>query len=121
MRSRQADDDGADRVVSAGVLDRPAGLRPARVGLLSICLHARLLARLPEVRSARSEGRREPTATATTPTTLTQTRRPPPGLSFGGRRTMSEGDQKALGEMRAAISREIVRLQAEYYGKGPTK
>jgi uncharacterized protein YbcI len=23
--------------------------------------------------------------------------------------------------MRAAISREIVRLQAEYYGKGPTK
>jgi uncharacterized protein YbcI len=34
---------------------------------------------------------------------------------------MAEGDQKALGEMRAMISREIVRLQAEYYGKGPTK
>jgi uncharacterized protein YbcI len=34
---------------------------------------------------------------------------------------MSEGEQKALGEMRATISREIVRLQAEYYGKGPTK
>ena len=34
---------------------------------------------------------------------------------------MSEGPQKALGEMRATISREIVRLQAEYYGKGPTK
>jgi len=34
---------------------------------------------------------------------------------------MSEDEQKALGEMRATISREIVRLQAEYYGKGPTK
>jgi uncharacterized protein YbcI len=34
---------------------------------------------------------------------------------------MAEGDQKALGEMRAMISKEIVRLQAEYYGKGPTK
>src|SRR3954462_15657905 len=34
---------------------------------------------------------------------------------------MSEGDQRALGETRAAISREIVRLQSEYYGKGPTK
>ena len=34
---------------------------------------------------------------------------------------MSRDDQKALGETRAAISREIVRLQAEYYGKGPTK
>jgi uncharacterized protein YbcI len=34
---------------------------------------------------------------------------------------MGEGDQKALGEMRAMISKEIVRLQAEYYGKGPTK
>src|SRR3954462_6754760 len=34
---------------------------------------------------------------------------------------MSEGEQKALGEMRATISREIVRLQAEYYGKGPTR
>jgi uncharacterized protein YbcI len=34
---------------------------------------------------------------------------------------MGQGDQKALGEMRATISREIVRLQAEYYGKGPTK
>jgi uncharacterized protein YbcI len=34
---------------------------------------------------------------------------------------MAEGEQKALGEIRATISREIVRLQAEYYGKGPTK
>ena len=34
---------------------------------------------------------------------------------------MSEGEHRALGEMRAMISREIVRLQAEYYGKGPTK
>jgi uncharacterized protein YbcI len=34
---------------------------------------------------------------------------------------MADGEQKALGEIRATISREIVRLQAEYYGKGPTK
>src|SRR5688500_19833463 len=34
---------------------------------------------------------------------------------------MSEGPQKSLGEMRATISREVVRLQAEYYGKGPTR
>src|SRR3954465_15218690 len=34
---------------------------------------------------------------------------------------MAEGEQKSLGEMRATISREIVRLQAEYYGKGPTR
>jgi uncharacterized protein YbcI len=34
---------------------------------------------------------------------------------------MSECEHKALGEIRATISREIVRLQAEYYGKGPTK
>ena len=34
---------------------------------------------------------------------------------------MSEGEQKALGEIRSTISREIVRLQAEYYGKGPTR
>ena len=34
---------------------------------------------------------------------------------------MSEGPQKSLGEMRAMISREMVRLQAEYYGKGPTR
>ena len=27
---------------------------------------------------------------------------------------MSEGPQKSLGEMRATISREMVRLQAEY-------
>ena len=26
-----------------------------------------------------------------------------------------------MGEMRATISREMVRLQAEYYGKGPTR
>jgi uncharacterized protein YbcI len=34
---------------------------------------------------------------------------------------MGEGDRQALGETRARIAREIVRLQAEYYGKGPTK
>jgi uncharacterized protein YbcI len=34
---------------------------------------------------------------------------------------MNEGPQESLGEMRATISREMVRLQAEYYGKGPTK
>src|SRR3954453_9464855 len=34
---------------------------------------------------------------------------------------IGEGDQQAMGEVRARISREIVRLQAEYYGKGPTK
>jgi uncharacterized protein YbcI len=34
---------------------------------------------------------------------------------------MAEGDRSSLGEMRATISTEIVRLQAEYYGKGPTR
>ena len=34
---------------------------------------------------------------------------------------MGEGDRSSLGEMRATISNEIVRLQAEYYGKGPTR
>ena len=34
---------------------------------------------------------------------------------------MAEGDRSSLGEMRATISREIVRLQAAYYGKGPTR
>ena len=32
-----------------------------------------------------------------------------------------EGEPKALGETRARISKEMVRLQSEYYGKGPTK
>jgi uncharacterized protein YbcI len=32
-----------------------------------------------------------------------------------------EGEAKALGETRARISKEIVRLQSEYYGKGPTR
>ena len=32
-----------------------------------------------------------------------------------------EGEPKALGETRAMISKEIVRLQSEYYGKGPTR
>jgi uncharacterized protein YbcI len=35
--------------------------------------------------------------------------------------SMGEGDRSALGPTQALISREIVRLQAEYYGKGPTK
>ena len=34
---------------------------------------------------------------------------------------MSESEQRAVGEMRSMISTEIVRLQAEYYGRGPTK
>jgi uncharacterized protein YbcI len=34
---------------------------------------------------------------------------------------MGEGDRSSLGEMRATISSAIVRLQAEYYGKGPTR
>ena len=34
---------------------------------------------------------------------------------------MNERPGKSVGEMRATISREMVRLQAEYYGKGPTK
>lgn len=34
---------------------------------------------------------------------------------------MGEGDRISLGEMRATISNAIVRLQAEYYGKGPTR
>jgi len=34
---------------------------------------------------------------------------------------MGERDRSSLGEMRAMISNEIVRLQAEYYGKGPTR
>jgi uncharacterized protein YbcI len=34
---------------------------------------------------------------------------------------MSESEQRSLGDMRATISSEIVRLQAEYYGRGPTK
>src|SRR6476659_9572446 len=34
---------------------------------------------------------------------------------------MTERQQRSLGEMRAIISNEIVRLQAEYYGKGPTR
>ena len=34
---------------------------------------------------------------------------------------MAERDRSSLGETRATISKEIVRLQAEYYGKGPTK
>jgi uncharacterized protein YbcI len=34
---------------------------------------------------------------------------------------MSEEQQRSVGAMRATISTEIVRLQAEYYGKGPTR
>src|SRR5215216_6856601 len=34
---------------------------------------------------------------------------------------MGGRDRSSLGEMRATISNEIVRLQAEYYGKGPTR
>jgi uncharacterized protein YbcI len=34
---------------------------------------------------------------------------------------VTDEQPRALGEVRAMISREIVRLQAEYYGKGPTR
>jgi len=34
---------------------------------------------------------------------------------------MVERSDRAIGDIRARISNEIVRLQAEYYGKGPTK
>src|SRR3954469_14657842 len=34
---------------------------------------------------------------------------------------MGVGDRRSVGEVRARISSEIVRLQAEYYGKGPTR
>jgi uncharacterized protein YbcI len=34
---------------------------------------------------------------------------------------MSEEQQRSVGAMRATISTESVRLQAEYYGKGPTR
>lgn len=34
---------------------------------------------------------------------------------------MADSDRSSLGEMRATIAKEIVRLQAEYYGKGPTR
>src|SRR5215218_3744891 len=34
---------------------------------------------------------------------------------------MAESDRTSLGDMRATISKEIVRLQAEFYGKGPTR
>ena len=34
---------------------------------------------------------------------------------------MGTSDRSSLGETRATISNEIVRLQAEYYGKGPTR
>ena len=34
---------------------------------------------------------------------------------------MTERQPTSLGEIRARISKEIVRLQAEYYGKGPTR
>src|SRR3954462_5438523 len=34
---------------------------------------------------------------------------------------MGVGDRRSVGEVRATISSEIVRLHAEYYGKGPTR
>jgi uncharacterized protein YbcI len=34
---------------------------------------------------------------------------------------MSDEQPRTLGAMRSMISTEIVRLQAEYYGKGPTR
>ena len=34
---------------------------------------------------------------------------------------MQNGRDRPLGEMRAQISAEIMRLQAEHYGRGPTR
>jgi uncharacterized protein YbcI len=34
---------------------------------------------------------------------------------------MGEPRETAIGDMRAEISNKIVRLQADYYGKGPTR
>jgi len=34
---------------------------------------------------------------------------------------MAAHGDRAIGDIRAQISNEIVRLQAEYYGKGPTR
>lgn len=34
---------------------------------------------------------------------------------------MSNGQDRSLGDVRAEISSQIIRLQAEYYGRGPTK
>jgi uncharacterized protein YbcI len=34
---------------------------------------------------------------------------------------MKNGHERSQGDMRAQISSEIVRLQAEYYGRGPTR
>jgi uncharacterized protein YbcI len=34
---------------------------------------------------------------------------------------MNEEQTTSLGEMRSRISNEMVRLQADYYGKGPTR
>ena len=34
---------------------------------------------------------------------------------------MERGDEKHIGNARAEIATRIVRLQSEYYGKGPTK
>jgi uncharacterized protein YbcI len=34
---------------------------------------------------------------------------------------MPAHEHRAIGDVRAEISREMVRLQAEYYGKGPTR
>jgi len=44
-----------------------------------------------------------------------------PGVRWDWIGQMSESEQRSVGAMRAIISTEIVRLQAEYYGKGPTK
>lgn len=34
---------------------------------------------------------------------------------------MDDRPQRTIGDMRAEIAREIVRLQSEYYGRGPTR
>jgi uncharacterized protein YbcI len=34
---------------------------------------------------------------------------------------MERGSERTLGEMRAEIARELVRLHSSFYGKGPTR
>jgi uncharacterized protein YbcI len=40
---------------------------------------------------------------------------------YDDRSTTTNGRPRSLGEMRSTISTEFVRLQADFYGKGPTR
>ena len=47
--------------------------------------------------------------------------RPNPPQMEPEREADRPGGKTALGQIRSTITREIVRLQAEYYGQGPTR